>query len=217
MLVLGLIGGVASGKTLVAHCLQRLGAVVIDADRLGHEVLREPEVARELQQRWGTRILGAAGEIDRAAVAQIVFAASPEGPRELAYLESCTHGRIRAKLEACLAQWRAGGQAPAVVLDAALLLRAGWDKYCDRILFVAADAAARATRAQRRGWTASQWQARESAQESLDAKRERADWVVDNSGSPEETFAQVKAIWQAAGLPLPENNPCGVTAPDSRL
>lgn len=217
MLVLGVIGGVASGKSLVARSLEQLGAVAIDADQLGHEVLREPEVVQKLRNRWGPDILGADGQIVRAAVARRVFSDDPAGARELAFLESCTHGRIRARLEQKLAQLRSDGRVPAVVLDAALLLRAGWDQYCDRILFVNADVAARASRAQQRGWTAAEWHARESAQESLEAKRDRSDWVIENSGTPEQTLAQVKAFWQAAGLPLPEKDTLEVPDPETRL
>ena len=75
MLILGLVGGIASGKSLVAECLRDLGAVVLDADRAGHAVLREPDVVAALVSRWGNSILDPAGQISRRAVAKIVFAA----------------------------------------------------------------------------------------------------------------------------------------------
>src|SRR5438477_12900597 len=92
MLILGLVGGIASGKSLVAECLRDLGAVVLDADRAGHAVLREPDVVAALVNRWGNSILDPAGQISRRAVAKIVFAAGNEAERK--FLEQVTHPRI---------------------------------------------------------------------------------------------------------------------------
>ena len=79
MQIIGLIGGVASGKSAVGAALERRGAVVFNADEFGHAVLKEPEVRGELVARWGPGVLGEDGEISRPAVAKIVFARTPEG------------------------------------------------------------------------------------------------------------------------------------------
>lgn len=195
MLVIGLVGGVASGKSLVAAEFVRLGAAVLDGDRAGHDVLRLPEVRDQLVARWGPGILGADGEVARPAVAAKVFGTTDEARAERAFLEGVTHPRIGQLL---LERLQAIGRAkpPAVVLDAPLMLEAGWDRFCDQIVFVDAPAHQRLQRALGRGWRAEDFAAREAAQESLDRKRARADVVIDNSGSPAETGRQIQQIWQ---------------------
>ncbi len=101
----------------MAHLLVKRGAVWLDADRAGHEVLREPEVKKALVKHWGKSILADVGEIDRKAVAEIVFAQTPEGAGELKWLEAQTHPRIRMKLEAELEKLRSEN-VPVAILDA---------------------------------------------------------------------------------------------------
>ena len=196
MQIIGILGGVASGKSLVARQLEQLGAVVLDGDALGHEVLRGPEVIGAVRDRWGEKAI-AGGEVDRAAVARIVFADSAEGRRELKFLEELTHPKIGELLRRRLDELAAAGQAPAVVLDAAVMLKAGWDGHCDRIVFVDAPREVRLARACERGWSEEVFSAREAAQESLGAKRERADVVIDNSVSQELTQAQIEHLWHS--------------------
>ncbi len=157
MVVIGITGGIASGKSLVAEQLAELGAVVLDADRVGHAVLREPAVRAALCARWGPGILDGDGEICRRVVAEKVFAPPPDGPRELAFLERWTHPRIAARIGKQLQELRQRGDLRAVVLDAPVLYKAGWDAWCDVIVFVEAAAAVRAARARQRGWSESQW------------------------------------------------------------
>jgi len=94
MKVIGILGGVAGGKSLVACELGRLGAGLLDADRAAHEVLRMPEIETAVRQRWGSAVFGADGRIDRARLAGIVFAGPPRGPRERRHLEQLTHPEI---------------------------------------------------------------------------------------------------------------------------
>ena len=197
MVVIGVTGGIASGKSLVADQLGQLGALVLAADQIGHAVLREPEVRSALSARWGPGILDEAGEIRRSAVAEKVFAPPPEGPRELAFLERWTHPRISARLVDELHSFARQGDVSAVVLDAAVLYKAGWDAHCDIIIFVEVESAIRAARARQRGWSAAQWQAREAAQPPLALQRARAHVVLDNSGTREQLMAQVAKFWQS--------------------
>jgi len=194
MYVIGITGPVASGKSTLARQFAQLGATLVDADQIGHEVLREPEVVAQLVDRWGERILAPDGQIDRSAVAQIVFAPGGRGQTELEYLQSVSHPRITRRINEQIAEQRSAG-APAVVLDAALLVEAGWDEYCDRTVFVEVPRSKRLDRALARGWTEAGFSAREDAQQSLTAKRERADAVIENSGSTESAAAQVAAFW----------------------
>jgi dephospho-CoA kinase len=194
MLTLGLVGGIASGKSVVADCFRDLGAVVLDADRAGHDVLREPEVIGLLKQRWGEGVLDSRGQIDRRSVAQIVFA--PGGADDKRFLEQLVHPRIESQLHDELAQARSSEPPPrAVVIDAALLFEAGWDRLCDKIVFVDAPRDARLERAVRRGWSTEQFAAREAAQLPLDEKRRRAHVLIRNVRTLENVRDVVRLTW----------------------
>lgn len=198
MVIVGIVGGVASGKSFVSQRLEALGGRLIDADRLGHDVLKDPQVKAALVSRWGDAIVDDQGDIDRKAVAGLVFAAPPQGPQELAFLEATTHPRIAERIAQAIDQ-RAQQNVSVVVLDAAVLLKAGWDRFCNRILFVDVPRQLRLERALARGWDQNEFATREAAQEPLASKRAEADWVIDNGGSPEQTFAHIQEFWQTLG------------------
>jgi dephospho-CoA kinase len=199
MIVIGLTGGVASGKSLVAEHLQRLGAAVLNGDREGHEVLREPEVVRQVQQHFGDTVVRPDGSIDRSAVAKRVFAQSDQGRRDLAFLEQLTHPRIGERLSRRLEELRQQ-DAPVAVVDAALMFKAGWDRHCDRILFIDVPRQIRLDRALRRGWSEQDFANREAAQTPVEEKRSRSDTTIDNSGALEQTRRQVEEFWQSLDL-----------------
>jgi dephospho-CoA kinase len=198
MKVIGLLGGIASGKSLVAQELETLGATIIDADRAGHEVLRYPHVKQAARKRWGGAIFAADGEIDRKALAAIVFARTDAGRQELEYLEGLTHPEIGHLLKQHMEQLQRQG-IRAAVLDAPVMLKAGWDRFCDEIWFVDAPYETRLARAKSRGWTADDFHAREIAQEPVDRKRELADFVLDNSGDIAYTRGQIERLWKRLG------------------
>jgi dephospho-CoA kinase len=194
MRIIGITGGVASGKTAVAQAFAALGAGVLDADRAGHEALRLPHVEAAARRRWGDAIFGPDGRIDRARLARVVFAAGPEAERERKYLEQLTHPEIGRLLTRQAEAFEAAG-AKVAVADAALLFEAGWNKMCERNVFIESPREVRLARALARGWTAADFAAREGVQESLDRKRALADVIIDNSSSPERTQAQVEQFW----------------------
>lgn len=200
MLVIGILGGVASGKSLVARHLVSLGGQLLDADRAGHEVLREEEVKQIVRERWGDSVFTPEGEVNRAAVADIVFGPPPQGPQELQFLEQLTHPRIRGKLTATITAARDAKILPALILDAPVMLKSGWDAICDHVLFVEASRENRLRRAQTRGWSEADFDAREAAQTALETKRKRADLVIDNNGTEEQTTRQITQFWQSLGL-----------------
>lgn len=194
MLLIGIVGGISSGKSAVAALFAECGAKILDADQIGHEVLRRPEVISALVSRWGKEILDESGQIRRPAVANIVFA--PDAPAiELSYLEQITHPPLELILLERLAKLRAQG-APAVVVDAALLVKAGWHRHCQKIVFVDVPRDLRWQRAASRGWSEAQFDAREAAQGPLEERRQLADVVIDNSGSIESARRQVQACWK---------------------
>src|SRR6187401_2988606 len=106
-LLIGLVGGIASGKSLVAEQMKSLGGVVLDADRAGHDVLREKEVIEALHKRWGDGIIALDGSLSRSVIAKIVFSAG--NLEEKRYLESVTHPRIAVRLQEQIAQQSAAG------------------------------------------------------------------------------------------------------------
>jgi len=196
MKVIGILGGVACGKSLVTRELAELGAGVLDADRAAHEVLRTPEVEQEVLRRWGPGVFGSDGHVDRARLGAIVFGDSPAAAEERKHLEQLLHPEVGRRLAGEAERLAADGR-PAAVLDAPLLMEAGWNRYCDWLIFVDAPRLLRLARARARGWSETDFAAREGVQESLESKRKRADVIVDNSGSPEETRAQVEQFWRS--------------------
>ena len=199
--VVGLLGGVASGKSLVARQLGELGAGSLDGDAAGHEVLRVLEIEELARRRWGDEVFGPDGHVYRPALARIVFAPTPEGRRELEYLEQITHPKIETLLRRDAARLAAEGYSVAV-LDAPVMLKAGWDRLCDRIVYVDVPEQVRRQRAQLRGWSQEDFMAREAAQEPLSVKRDRADTVIDNSSTPEATQKQVERLWRSLMSPV---------------
>ncbi len=196
-LVVGLIGGIGSGKSRVAAAFARRGARVVSGDEAGHEALRQPEVKQRLVERWGPEVLGPDGAIDRRRVAARVFA----DPAELEALQAVVWPWITARLREQVAAARAEPGVRLVVLDAAVLLEAGWDGECDRVVYVDVPRATRLRRlAEGRGWSAKEVETRERAQLSLTDKASRADDAVDNSGTPGATECQVDALLRRWGL-----------------
>jgi dephospho-CoA kinase len=196
--LIGIVGGIASGKSLVAEILESQGAAVISADALAHEVLEYEDVKRAARERWGAKIFTPEGDVDRSALAKIVFAPPPDGPRERKHLELLIHpevGRLTAKR---LEQLQQDKRIKAVVLDVPLLVEAGYDKLCDKILFVDAPREQRMARARARGWQTDDFERREATQEALATKREQADVVIDNSQTPAATRSQLETFWQSA-------------------
>jgi dephospho-CoA kinase len=195
MLILGLVGGIASGKSLVANVLRDMGAVVLDADQAGHYVLRQPDVIAELRKRWGEKILDAHGQVVRRDVAKIVFAQGNESERK--FLEQLTHPRIEELLKKELDAIRNSPEKPpVVVIDAPLLFEAGWDRFCDKILFVDAPRDIRLERAVARGWSTEQFAAREASQLPLVDKATRSHIVIRNAKTLEHIRDVLRLTWR---------------------
>ncbi|HTM53087.1 MAG TPA: dephospho-CoA kinase [Pirellulales bacterium] len=193
--VIGILGGVASGKSAIANEFKRHGAVVLSADDAAHEVLRFVEIKALARERWGDSIFGPDGEIDRPALAKIVFAPPPVGEQEREFLEELTHPRIGQLLAERLEAIRGQKNVPAIVLDVPLLYETGWNKFCNVVVYVAAEESVRQARARCRGWSAEEVARREATQATLDVKRAAADFVIDNSGSLEVSRAQIDQFW----------------------
>jgi dephospho-CoA kinase len=189
--VIGLVGGVGAGKSTVAHCLERLGCAVIDADRIGHHLLEEIEVRDQIVQQWGRDVLDEQGRVDRKALGSIVFSDS----QELARLNRIMHPRIAERIASQIALHQRGGLCRAVVLDAAVLFEAGWDRFCDEILFVDAPQDVRMKRVmENRGWDEVAFRARENSQISVDTKADACSYRIHNSTAMPHLEKRVRAI-----------------------
>lgn len=197
MLVVGLIGGVASGKSFVANCFRELGADVIFADEIGHRVLEQFEVIQAIQLQW-PQVIDQHGKVNRAALAKVVFRL-PNHALNLEKLERLTHWRISEQIDIELAKKRSTG-CVAVILDAPILIEAGWISKCNKIVMVEAPLEIRRGRAQARGWPPDELERREQAQLSLAKKREFATDIILNSTSLEATKSQVYQVWIQWGL-----------------
>jgi dephospho-CoA kinase len=192
-LVVGLAGGVGSGKSTVARILRRLRrARVIDADAVGHRVLARPAVRRRLAARFGREILGREGAIDRRELARRAF----RSRKDLEALNRETHPAILREIRKELDAARGW-----VVLDASLLFESGADALCDRVIFVDAPRRVREARVAARGWAPGERARREALQWPAARKRKRSDVVIDNGG-PESRTARELEAW-LAGLDRP--------------
>lgn len=194
MFVVGLTGGIASGKSTVSARLGLKGAGVIDADRLGHEViLRGTEGYRRLLEAFGEEIVDEDGEISRPRLATAAFA----DRRKVELLNSITHPLIGREIFRRMEDIRAErGEDAVVVLDAALLVEAGMLDFLDMLVVVAAGPAVQVERLSRdRSMPSYEARARIAAQKSLEEKVALADRVILNEGTLEELEAEVDAVW----------------------
>lgn len=195
--LIGIAGGIASGKSYITELLAEKGAAVINADEAAHHVLKLEEVKRLARERWGDEIFTPGGEVDRGRLGKIVFAPPPDGPRELKYLEQLIHPRVGEVIGRQVAELAAAASLPAIVLDVPLLFEAGWNQTCNKVVFVDAPQPVREERARERGWSEEELARRQALQQPLDAKRQQSDVVIDNSGSRDQARAQIDEFWQS--------------------
>jgi dephospho-CoA kinase len=185
LLFVGLTGGIGSGKSEALAAFERLGAPTLSTDAVVHELLGVEEVRDLLHERWGDRVL-VDGEVDRAAVATIVF----ERPEELAWLEGTLFPRVGQRMAA----WRAELEPHegVAVVEVPLLFEAGIEEAFDKTVAVVTDEALRAERAATRGHEAVE--SRAGRQLSQDEKARRADHVIRNDGTIEDLKAAVRGV-----------------------
>ena len=206
-IVVGVVGGIASGKSQVTRMLVGMNGTIISADEIAHRVLREPEVMEALVQMLGKSILlengnqpGFSRTIDRKKLASLVFGDSASSQTMRKKLEAIVHPRIRQIAKSELETLRRDTSIRMIVLDAPLLIEGGWLPYCDRVIYVDSPDAVRKQRAIERGWIGQEWQDRESAQLSLSEKKKHATDVLVNDGTIEELTQRVLELngsWQS--------------------
>ncbi len=195
-LVLGLLGGIACGKSTVAALLARLGpGRVVDADALAHVALESCAKDGRLASSLGPWAIKN-GKPDHREIARRVF----KDQALLRALERLIHPLVTIRIDEALEEHLSGKGEPVLVLDVPLLIEVGLDRRCDALWFVDVPDEARFARAEKRlGLSKEDVLSRETAQSPLDRKRARADLVIDNSGAPELLSGQVEAGLKALG------------------
>lgn len=197
MYVIGLTGGIASGKSTVSEMLSMLGAAIIDADKLSRTVTLPGRPAwQEIVHRFGDSIIGPGGELNRKRLGQIVFADNQARHD----LEKITHPRIEAEAMAAIARAKQDNYSVAV-LDAPLLIEVAWHKKVDAVWLVFVDEQTQLTRLRLRDNVSYEdAMARIRAQMTLRDKLKYADVIIDNNGTLDNTKAQVLAAWRGLNL-----------------
>jgi len=190
--IIGILGGVGSGKSTVAAEFAKLGAAVIDADKIAHKLLDEPVVKNKVVASFGEGILDSAGKIDRKKLADIVFADADK----LSLLNKIIHPFVLERAEELIKQLNHQNQVKAIVLDMPLLVEVGWAKRCDKLIFVECKRQLRAERAKKMGiFNENQLKIRENFQISLDNKKSIADNTIDNNSGFSALAGQVTDIF----------------------
>ncbi len=190
--IIGIIGGVASGKSTVAAEFGKLGCQVISADVIAHKLLKEEPVRDQVCELFGRGILRPSGQIDRKELARIVFA----DEKKLAALNKVIHPRVLRRIEELIARYNSCEPIKAIVLDVPLLVEIGWANRCDRLIFVKCDRKRRADRARQAGRMDGQdVDIRENFQISVDKKAELADNTIDNNSDFLTLVRQIQDIF----------------------
>lgn len=191
--VVGIVGGVGAGKSFTTAAFVARGAAVFDADAEARRLFDEPAILRTLRERWGAAVVSDSGVVDRAKLAEIVFAPTASGRAELEFLNATTRPPLFERFRRWRAEINEAGREIAV-LDAPLLFEVGWEKNVDFVVFVDASRATRERRVAERGWKNGELARREANQIALDVKRNRADFVVDSDRDDGNVDVQVEKI-----------------------
>lgn len=190
--IVGIVGGIGSGKSTVAAEFAKLGCAVIDADALVHGFLEERPVRERIVKALGTSLSSESSPSDRQKIAHLVFG----NPDNLAKLTSILHPRVLKKTEKLIGEYSRIEKIPAIVLDMPLLIEVGWADNCDRIIFIDCTQDLRYQRIQQKGKsTVADIKMRENFQISLDKKLFQADTTINNNSDYSALVRQVIEIF----------------------
>ena len=190
--VIGILGGIGSGKSTVAAEFAKLGCKVIDADRITHELLDEPAVRKKIVACFGEVVLESDKKVDRGKLSEIAFASGDK----LAELNNIIHPLALARAEQLIEQYNRLCPVKAILLDMPLLMEVGWHKKCDNLIFVDCVRQLRLKRAPKMGlFDQNQLEIRENFQISLDNKADIADNTICNSSDFTALARQVAKVF----------------------
>ena len=189
--VIGILGGIGSGKSAVAAEFAKLGCKVIDADKIAHGLLDRKTVKEKIIGLFGEAVLDSSGKIEHKKLAGVVFASGDK----LASLNRVIHPLVIERAEELIEQYNRQNQVKAIVLDMPLLVEVGWNRRCDRLIFVDCEQKIRAERAKKKDFGKNQIKIREKFQISLDNKLSIADNTVENNSDFSALVRQVADIF----------------------
>jgi dephospho-CoA kinase len=190
--IIGIVGGIGSGKSFVAQLFGELGGLVISSDEQVSQVYRAPQVQETLRRWWGDEIIAADGAINRRAIAAKIF----NQPRERERLEGLIHPLVHAARERAMSAAAQDPTVKAFIWDTPLLFETGLDQECDAVVFVETPVSQRLARvSQSRGWDSAELARREKSQWALDRKREISDYVIRNTADAGFARGQVRDVF----------------------
>ncbi len=191
-IIIGILGGLCSGKSTVAAQFVRLGCGLIDADEIAHEVIGQEHIAGKIVKAFGPGVCDSNGRIDRTRLGERVFGSKTAVEK----LNSIVHPPVLARCEELLSELNEDRAVKAIVLDMPLLVEVGWKKRCDKLVFVACREDVKAQRSAKKGvsWKKLQ-KKRENFQISLDMKSKIADYIVENNSDLSTMSNQVIKIF----------------------
>ncbi|MBQ18247.1 MAG: dephospho-CoA kinase [Planctomycetaceae bacterium] len=196
--VVGLVGGIGSGKSALAEWVsQHAPVVVLDGDHFGHQALQEDEARQQILNRFPECNPGNQ-QVDRRILATLVFGDTPAARAARAELESIIHPRIHRSLQTKIQEHRTRADCDAILVDAAVLFEAGWDTLCDHVVYVEVPESQRLARVtSTRDWDRTDYLARQASQWPLDRKQAAADTSLDNSGPLAAAGARLLTLLQS--------------------
>jgi dephospho-CoA kinase len=189
--IIGVVGGIGSGKSFVAELFGQEGCLVIQSDKLVDDAYNYPEVREDLESWWGPSVFASDGSVSRRAIGSIVFSDSSARAR----LEGLLHPIVARRRDELMAAAADKPEIVAFVWDSPLLMETGLHHKCDAVAFVEAPLALRLDRVSRsRGWDEAELARREKLQWPLDKKREISEYTIDNTADADYARGQVKVV-----------------------
>jgi dephospho-CoA kinase len=190
--IIGITGGIGSGKSTIARIFGELGCMVISSDEQVREAYDDPAVVRQLRAWWGDQIVDLDGHLNRSKVADIIF----NDPGQRSKLEALVHPKVSQLRQRRMEEGSHNTQVKAFIWDTPLLFEAGLSGGCDAIVFVESPLERRLERVKiSRGWDEAELRRREKSQWPLDKKREISDYIVGNTADAEYVRGQVKEVF----------------------
>ncbi|MFH1614113.1 MAG: dephospho-CoA kinase [Planctomycetota bacterium] len=190
--LIGIVGGICSGKSIVAAEFAKLGCAIIDADRIVRDLYLTDAVRQQLLSIFGRDVLDQAGQIDHRKLSKRIF----KNSKNVQKINSIVHPLVLSRAEALIETYNIQDNIVAIVLDIPLLLEVGWQNRCDKIVFVSCDEEKRLERSGKKGQiTPESLKIRENFQISLDKKTKIAHYIVDNNSDLSTLAGQVSNVF----------------------
>lgn len=190
--IAGITGGVGSGKSFITGEFKNLGAKIIDADKICHELLEDEAIKAQITEIWPTALDCNSGAISRGNLAELAFA----NKESISKLNKILHPVIIKQIKEFIAKYKKNERGGVVIIDAALLEESGLSSLCDAIIFVETESDLRKKRCiENRNWLSDEVESREKYQMPLSEKKIRAKFIINNGGTMERTIEQVNEIW----------------------